>query len=195
MNKYRDGGKIILINGASSAGKSTLAGALQARLEEPFWHYSIDHLRVARVLPTERIRTKEFDWPSLRPAFFEGFHRSLVSFAGAGNNLIVEHIVETEQWMNRLLDLLAPFDVFFIGVHCPLPELLRREAGRDDKNRPEARTDYNTVHNHCEYDLALDSTEPVERLAESALSAWTKRAAPSAFERMIHRRGRESPGR
>jgi chloramphenicol 3-O phosphotransferase len=190
MSEHHPGGKIILINGASSAGKSTLARALQAKLEEPFWHYSIDHLREANVLPMERIVAGEFDWPVMRPVFFEGFHRSLVALAGAGNNLIVEHIVETEQWMNRLLDLLAPFDVFFIGVHCPLPELLRREAGRSDKVRAEAQTDYDVVHTHCLYDLELTSNQPVEQLADLALSTWKNRTLPNAFDQMILRRDR-----
>jgi chloramphenicol 3-O phosphotransferase len=187
MNETQHGGKIILINGASSSGKSTLARALQARLEEPFWHYSIDHLRVAGVLPMERIRAGDFEWTSMRPIFFEGFHHSLAAFAGAGNNLIVEHIVETEAWLNRLLDLLAPFDVFFIGLHCPLPELLRREARRRDKRRDEAAADYEVVHKYCLYDLELTTTRPVEQLVELALSAWMKRTAPSALQQMADR--------
>lgn len=194
MSNHQHGGKIILINGASSAGKSTLARALQTRLEAPFWHYSIDHLRVAGVLPMDRIAAEQFEWSAMRPAFFEGFHRSLAAFAGAGNNLIVEHIVETEAWMNRLLDLLLPLDVFFIGLHCPLPELLRREAGRSDKSRAEAQTDYEVVHTHCLYDLELTSTEPVDRLADLALSAWTRRSAPSAFEQMAARRRQSKDG-
>lgn len=187
-------GNIILINGASSAGKSTLARALQVRLHEPFWHYSIDHLRAAGVLPMDRILAEEFNWASMRSAFFEGFHLSIAAFAAAGNNLIVEHIVETEAWMNRLLDLLFPFDVFFIGLHCPLPELLRREAGRNDKTRAEARADYEIVHNHCQYDLELTSTVPVDQLVELALSAWRERTAPSAFDQMIARRGTMQAG-
>ena len=42
MNVPGTPGKIILLNGASSAGKSSLAQALQQRLEEPFWHWSIE---------------------------------------------------------------------------------------------------------------------------------------------------------
>ena len=38
-----EGGMVILVNGASSAGKSTLCLALREALEMPFWHYSIDH--------------------------------------------------------------------------------------------------------------------------------------------------------
>lgn len=184
MDSGQDTGKIILINGASSAGKSTLSRALQAKLDEPFWHYSIDHLRMADVLPMERIVAGEFDWAAMRPGFFEGFHQSLVAFTGAGNNLIVEHIVETEAWMNRLVELLVPFDVFFIGLHCPLPELLRREGKRDDKSRAEAQADYFAVHNHCQYDLEITSTEPVERLADLVITAWTERTGPSAFDQM-----------
>lgn len=186
MGKRANAGKIILINGPSSVGKSTLARGLQAKIEEPFWHYSFDHLRVAdaNVLPMARIRSKEFDWAVLRPAVFEGFHRSLAAFAGADNNLIVDHIVETRAWMERLVDLLAAFDVFFIGVHCPLPELERREAARGDRRLGEARADFAVVHTHCRYDLELTSTRPVEELVDLSLSAWKERAAPSAFERM-----------
>lgn len=194
MNLRQNAGKIILINGASSAGKSTLALALQATLEEPFWHYSIDHFRVANILPMDRILAKDFDWPAMRPAFFAGFHRSLAAFAGAGNNLIIEHIVETEAWMDRLLDLMAPFDVFFIGLHCPLPELERREAKRTGKRTGEARADFATVHNHCLYDLELDSTEPVAQMVETVLSAWNYRKPPSAFQQMLSHRRQENDG-
>jgi chloramphenicol 3-O phosphotransferase len=190
MDFQQNEAKIILINGASSSGKSTLARALWDKLDEPFLCYSFDHLRAAEVLPMDRIRTKEFDWPVMRSAFFEGYHRSLVAFASAGNNLLVEHIVETEAWMNRLLDLLTPFDVFFIGVHCPLPELERREAGRGDRRIGVARADYAMVHDHKQYDLELSSTEPADRLADLALSAWKNRRPPGAFEQMAYRRGR-----
>src|SRR6185312_5466542 len=67
-------GKIILINGASSSGKSTIARAVQKQLDEPFWHLSIDHLRESGVLPLDRVRAGDFVWKSMRPAFFQGFH-------------------------------------------------------------------------------------------------------------------------
>jgi chloramphenicol 3-O phosphotransferase len=78
-----------------------LCCALQARLDAPFWHYSIDHFR-GGVLPWDRIKRGDFAWPDLRPAFFDGFHRCLPALAGAGNDLIVEHIVETAPWMSDL---------------------------------------------------------------------------------------------
>ena len=181
-------GRIILLNGASSSGKSTLARALQAQLESPFWHWSIDHWLAAGVLPRERIATGEFDWQAMRPAFFDGFHRSLPALAAAGNDLIVEHIVETADAMRRLVELLAPHDVFYVGVRCPLPELERREQARGDRRVGSAREDDASTHGFGEYDVEVDSTSaPTERLAADVLRAWRARRAPGAFARMAAR--------
>jgi len=177
-------GRIILVNGASSAGKTTLCRALQARIDAPFWHWSIDHFRTG-VLPWERVKSGEFAWPSLRPAFFDGFRRCLPALAGAGNNLIVEYIVETREWMSDLLHHLEPHDVFFVGVHCPLDELERRERARGDRRPGEARRDYETAHLHCTYDLEVDGTADVGANADAVLCAWRERRAPSAFRRML----------
>jgi len=177
-------GKIILLNGASSSGKSTLAAALQAELDEPFWHYSIDHLLAAKVLPRARIDAGDFHWKSLRPQFFAGFHATLPALAAAGNNLLVEHIVETADWMSRLLGLLKPHDVFFVGLHCPLEELERRERARGDRRAGEARADFEITHSFCLYDLEIRSTDPTEVNAEKTIAAWKARRSPTAFERM-----------
>jgi chloramphenicol 3-O phosphotransferase len=177
-------GKLIIVNGPSSAGKSTLANAFHDLLDEPFLRISIDHLREGNVLPLRRIRSGEFAWERMRPAFFDGFHRCLPAFASAGNNLLVEHIIETVRWMSDLVDLLASFDVFFVGLHCQLPELERRERARGDRRIGEARTDFETVHRHAVYDFELDSTNPLGQNVETLLSAWRARSRPSAFDKM-----------
>ena len=150
MDTNRELGKIILINGASSSGKSTLARQLQQTLPSPFWHFSFDHLRDSNALPMARVRSGEFDWSAMRPAVFDGFHRCLPVLAEAGNNLIVDHIIENEMWMSDLVKLLTGLDVFFVGVHCPLPELERRERERGNRRVGEARTDYQIVHGFAE---------------------------------------------
>lgn len=177
-------GHAILLNGASSSGKSSIARSVQARIDSPFWHISIDHLRDAGVLPMDRIRSGEFPWTPQREAFFEGFESALPAFLRPGNNLIVEHIVETSAWMQRLVSLLEGFDVFFVGVHCPLAELERREIARGDRRIGDARRDFYSVHNHATYDLELDSTEPPELNADRLIAAWRARTEPSAFSRM-----------
>lgn len=177
-------GSIILVNGASSSGKSTLCATVQSLIAVPFWHWSIDHLIASQTLPSARIKSGEFPWPQLRSSFFDGFHNTLPALARSGNNLLVEHIVENEQWMVRLVSLLEGFDVFFVALHCDLDELERRERARGDRPPGDARRDFDTLHKFGEYDLELTSTDGVEHNAEALISAWEARAQPTAFVRM-----------
>ena len=186
-----DAARIIFVHGASSSGKSTIARGLQARLPLPFWHISIDHLRDAGVLPTARFKSREFDWKAARQPFFDGFHRSLAAYAGAGNNLVVEHILDTPGWLDDLVALLAPFDVFFVGVHCALPELIRREAARGDRPPGSAEQDFRTIHRGLEYDFEVDSELAADENVERVIAAWTARRSPSVFAQL--RAGRERP--
>lgn len=190
MGKPLRRGSIILLNGASSSGKSSLARALQARIDTPFWHISIDHLRDAGVLPTARIRSKEFDWRAMREPFFIGFERSLLAYVEAGNDLIVEHIMESEDWLLRLADTLAGQDLFFVGVHCELVELERRELARGDRPVGDARRDYFRIHSYCLYDCVVDGTQDMQANADAVIAAWKNRTIPSAFDRLRERRDR-----
>lgn len=110
----RGPGRIILLNGASSSGKSSLARALQAAMPEPFLHVSSDQL--VGMLPQRTGDGGPFDWwHQVRPRFFAGFHRCLPALAAAGNDLIVEHIIEFRSWRVELAALLAGLDVFLVA--------------------------------------------------------------------------------
>ena len=177
-------GKIIFLHGASSSGKSTLANAIQARIEEPFWHISIDHLRDSGVLPMARFKSGEFDWKAARKPFFDGFHQSLAAYAAAGNNLIIEHILDTEGWQDDLVRLFRPFDVFFVGVHCPLPLLIEREAARGDRPAGSAERDFHSIHVGRSYDFEVSSAGDPAKNVESVIAAWRVRTGPSVFARL-----------
>lgn len=165
-------GKIIFLNGATSSGKTTIAKLLQSKIGEPFWHISIDHLRESSILPIKRFNSGEFNWHENRENFFRGFHLSLRAYVEGGNNLIVEHIIETKEWKDFLVELFQDIDLFFIGIHCPLEELKRREAERGDRPAGGAQKDFETIHVFNRYDLELDATLPPEQNTELTLSAW-----------------------
>lgn len=165
-------GQIIILHGPSSSGKSTTAAKIQSLAKLPFWHISIDHLRDSGVLPSERIRRKEFLWSDLRKPFFDGFHASLAAYANAGNNLIIEHILDTPDWVAELKSLLAPFDVFFVGLHCDLEELQRREQARGDRPLGSAKQDFHTVHSGRVYDIEINGQGNAEQNARLILDRW-----------------------
>ncbi|NIZ10182.1 chloramphenicol phosphotransferase CPT family protein [Pseudooceanicola sp. HF7] len=174
-------GQIIILHGPSSSGKSTTAKAIQGLVELPFWHISIDHLRDSGVLPTDRIDRQEFLWSDLRKPFFAGFHASLAACAKAGNNLIVEHILDTPDWVPELKNLLAPFDVLFVGLHCELEELKAREFARGDRPFGSAKQDYHTIHAGRVYDIEVNGQANVEENAQAILEFWRSGLRQSEF--------------
>jgi chloramphenicol 3-O phosphotransferase len=167
-------GRVIVLNGTSSAGKTTLAKALREALPEPFCYYASDQLAdggfraISGKVPDAATHDE-------RSRFFDGFHRSIAAFAEAGNDMIVEHIVEEQSWARQLDQLLAPFDTFWIGVHAPVAELERRENARGDRSPGEARYHLRT-HGYCRYDLEVDSCEPRETVVAAIVAAWTSRS-------------------
>ena len=173
-------GKIILINGASSAGKSTLAAAVRDQLPETFLRFSFDLFIDSYALP----KVEKSEWQRIRPAVFAGYHRCWPALAGAGNNLVIDHIIEEQEWRDDLLDLLTGFDVFCVGLHCSLEELERRELARGDRGAGDARRDFESVHKFMIYDLELNSEEALENNVRLLVNAWQKRARPSAFDKM-----------
>ncbi|MES0862456.1 AAA family ATPase [Ruegeria sp. SCPT10] len=172
---------IIVLHGASSSGKSTIARALQKKIELPFWHISIDHLRDSGVLPLDRYRAAEFDWPSDRAAFFDGFHRSVAAYADAGNHLILEHILDTPGWVEQLQSLFRAHDVLFVAVHCPLPVLTERERRRGDRPLGSAERDNATIHIGRRYDLEVTSTDGTDLCVDAILATWRSGERRSEF--------------
>lgn len=126
-------GKIILLNGPSSSGKKTLDPALQNKIDIPFIRFSFDLLLDHKAFPSEQIKTSKFSWKSMRPAVFAGIHQCVPALATAGNNIIFDHIIETKNWLFQLISLVPELDVFFVGLHCSLPELERREVARGNR--------------------------------------------------------------
>ena len=178
-------GKIILINGPSSSGKTTLALALQKQLELPFIRFSFDLFMEHKAFPTEQIHNGTFLWEAMRPSVFRGLHQCVPALATSGNNIIFDHIIETKEWLHQLISLIAELDVFFVGLHCSLPELERREFRRGNRNKGEAYRDFQTVHSITSYDLELDSENLLDDNVALLIRAWKERKRPSALDQML----------
>ncbi|GAA0518112.1 chloramphenicol phosphotransferase CPT family protein [Deinococcus depolymerans] len=173
---------LILVNGASSAGKTTLCRALRDVLPGVFLHFSLDFfLFDTSALPrTPQGRLR--DWPTLRPRVFEGFNRCLPALLDAGNDLVVDYIIETPQMWAQLSGLLRGYDVFLVGLECPVEELERREQARGDRGVGDARRDALTVHTFTRYDLTLPCAAPLEDNVARVVQGWAQREhAPRVF--------------
>lgn len=111
-------GSVILLNGASSAGKSTLARAVQNAAEVPFLRFSLDLFLFGEILPTRR--GGPFTWSLLRPRVFAGYYGCLAALAQAGNGLEADHIFGDEPNVQGLTRGLMGIDLFLVGVYRPM---------------------------------------------------------------------------
>jgi chloramphenicol 3-O phosphotransferase len=168
-------GKIIFINGVSSSGKTALAKELQKHLTENFLHLQLDDY--IKMMPN----------PDNIDAFMTmvgGMNRSIASISDAGNNLIVDNVLIEKSWMDQCLELLSGRYVLFVGLHCPLEELERRERKRDSRRQGFARAQIDNIHKLKVYDIELNTNElSVEQCTEKVLEFYQTRH-PTAFEKM-----------
>ena len=95
-------GRVILLNGASSAGKSTLARNLQLLLKEAAMIFSMDdYLAMSRGKhETALDAVRESGLP-----FIESFHAAIAEAARKGALVIVDHVIgESRRWIQDLLN-------------------------------------------------------------------------------------------
>ncbi|MFJ8194743.1 chloramphenicol phosphotransferase CPT family protein [Streptomyces sp. NPDC096094] len=175
-------GRIIFLNGTSSSGKSSIARELLHILDDGvFFHLAVDTFNAMRTQRT--LDPEELDAALRRTRM--GFHRSIAAMAESGNDVVVDHVF-SERW--RLLDclqVLRPEDVLFVGVHCQLDELARREQARGDRPRGLAEHQFDLVHSHGEYDLECDtSTASPRECAQQIKEFLPLRPTPTAFTRL-----------
>lgn len=150
-------GQIILLNGTSSSGKSSIAEQLLLVLDRPYFHMSVDAISAMRAGK----RTAELNPAEVAGVLARtraGFHRAVAGMAQAGNDIVVDQVL-SERWrLLDCLDVLAGFDVVFVGVRCSVPELERRERARGDRPPGQAVAQLEQVHAHGSYDIECDTT-------------------------------------
>jgi chloramphenicol 3-O phosphotransferase len=177
-------GRVIFLNGTSSSGKSSIAEQLLALLDEPHYYMPVDAFHGMRaggdVAPEDLQRLVD------RTCL--GFHRAVAGMAAGGNNVVMDHVISQHWRLLDCLDLFAPEDVVLVGVHCPLPELERREQARGNRPLGLAARQLARVHAHGLYDVECDTgvSTPLE-CARQILDHLPRRTSPTAFQRLRSR--------
>ncbi|MFD5826574.1 chloramphenicol phosphotransferase CPT family protein [Lentzea sp. NPDC060358] len=175
---------IVLLNGTSSSGKSSIAAELLRVLDTPWFHLAVDAFGAMRSVE----RTLELGGPELADVLRRtraGFHRAVAGMARAGNDVVADHVL-SEPW--RLRDCLTEWeglDVVFVGVHCPVDELERRERARGDRVPGHAAAQLESVHRHGLYDFEVDTGAGGPRECALAITRFLSRPpGPRAFDEL-----------
>jgi chloramphenicol 3-O phosphotransferase len=201
-------GRILVLNGTSSAGKTTLQGALQKALPDPYELAGLD--LTLRSLPPELfVVTDDVDhapvdgWlvpiregvqvalPTPGPRALELLEVMYASFAAradAGENLVVEDAL----WHPRAFALavahFAERDAWLVDVYCPIEVAVERENRRGDRALGGAALFFEPVYRRGIYDVRVDTSllKP-EEAALAIIRALSTGRVPSAFRELRSR--------
>lgn len=181
---------IILINGTSSSGKTSLLKALQKKLQEPYLDMGID--KFIWMLPSryldrplwDEVLGKALHAGPVGLTLFSGMHHAIAAAASRGNNVIADHAFVEKAWVDECASLFAGMNAYLIGLHCPLEVLEQREKDRKDRTLGQAGLQFDVVHKYTKYDLELDTSKlTTEECADNVIERL--KTPPAAF-RQIH---------
>lgn len=168
----------IVLNGTSSAGKTSIARAIQRLSPDPVLHTGIDMF------------TDMFDWQSIVDAQIrrechktavDNFNSSLADIASCPFMVVVDHVFEQKTWLEACRNSLATRPTYFVAVRCPVDILEARELARGDRKIGLARSQIVRVHTHLTYDFEVDtSVATPEKCAGDILSFVTASHGASA---------------
>ena len=172
-------GVVIVLNGPSAAGKSSLQRSIQRLASVPYLSVGIDDL-FNDVFPdehgklgmkTEHDFERDLRWVTIKDnlvylhvgsqgqKIVDGMNKAIVAYAKAGNNVVVDYIMYEQRWMQDLRHELQGCPVYFVGVTVPLDVLQAREQARSTSPVGHAGSHYDTVHAGNVYDLWIDNSQ------------------------------------
>jgi chloramphenicol 3-O phosphotransferase len=174
---------VILLNGVGSAGKTSIARALQDILAGVWLHVPMDAF--IEMLP-KHLQDDPCTFHYLDVAgddgppaiaihtgkagelLLDGMRRAVAAMARVGNDLIVDDVLIGDGLADYEAHL-AGVRLLKVGVLAPLEVLEAREAARDDRMTGLARWQFPRVHMGAHYDLEVESSTASPREAADAL--------------------------
>jgi chloramphenicol 3-O phosphotransferase len=157
-------GTIIILNGTSSSGKTSLLKVLQEKLAEPYLNGGID--KFIWMLPERYLDRPLWDdvlglatkAGTTGHTLFSGMHHAIAALSDTGNNVLADHVLVEPSWVNECTKLFANLPAYLIGLQCPLEVLEAREKARKNRTLGQARAQFGVIHKYCSYDLEVDTS-------------------------------------
>lgn len=160
----REPGRILFLNGGSSAGKTTLACRLQSVLSDPWLLLGIDLM--IWTLPPQLVNHPEglsvsegeISRGEIFGPLYAGYQTAVAALAHSGVNVLLDDVTldgfdDQQQWNDALHGL----DVIWVGVQCAPEIAAEREARRGSRLPGTARHQARSVHEGVRYDFDVDT--------------------------------------
>ena len=177
-------GQIVVLNGPSSAGKSSLARELQSCLPRPFLHVQLDAFRDME--PGGYFQKGQPALTALRlAALCRAMNATSAEYARHCQHVFLDHVLPAQGW-KYLVEDLCSFEVLLVGVRCSLEELEARERRRGNRPLGLAASQAAEVHAKRSYDFEVDtSAAGVSDCARSVREWLAGNPRPAAFSELV----------
>ena len=141
-----DGGRAVIVNGPSSAGKSSFMTALVELAATPWVMF--DEIRFGE------LKFEYLIWRDSAPRLPVGFLVGITALAAAGNQVVMSAGGRPSPYFDPVRSEVPTLSV---GLHCPLDVLVERQSGREDRWGGLAESSAH-VHESWRYDLEFDTS-------------------------------------
>lgn len=149
---------VVVLNGTSSSGKTTLARAFQEVAPAVFLNFSIDNILSA--LPATAIRsiTSGEDISSIGvPELVRAYYACVRQLLDLGHDLVTDHAITARYHAEHLVEAVDSHRVILVGLESPLEVLVEREQARGDRRKGMAAAQLPAIHSWLIYDLTIDT--------------------------------------
>lgn len=196
-------GRVVVLNGGSSAGKTSLSQALQDIMDEIYVLMGIDMFWMSlppAQLDLDRVEPEVYSWqmedhagkPQMKvvpgPILDElmlGRYTAIQSFLDRGFNVIADEVFWQRSWLDECLQRLADYELHFIKVFCSDEEGSRREKARGDRHAGWNRGSSYYTDRDMVYDLVVDTTTKTPPECALAVKSYLDRGMlPTAARTM-----------
>lgn len=157
--------RVIVLNGGSSSGKSSLARALQQVLPQPWLCLGVDDLidaMPARLTGSDGLELGDDGTVEAGPAFTEieeHWMAGIAAIAAHGGRVIVEdNFVSGPAAQHRWTAALSGIETRWVGVRCTAEVAAAREMTRGDRVPGMAAKQADKVHQGISYDVVVDTS-------------------------------------
>jgi chloramphenicol 3-O phosphotransferase len=121
--------KIILLNGPSSSGKSTLARALQDLIKDK----NAEEYAIISIDDFLKMTTNDVIYEDDVFEISSKLCDKSLEMLRLKQGIIIDHVITSERIFKQLIESLKLYDIYLVHVTCPLGELKRREKERKDR--------------------------------------------------------------
>ena len=159
--------QVIILNGGSSSGKTTIATLLQDILPSPWLRLGVDTLidAMPKTLLTADSGIEFGVDGSVRPGpvfrkLESAWMQGVAAMVSAGARIIIDDVfISGVDARNRWRAALADVSILWVGVRCDPAIAAERERERGDRVTGMAKVQAQIVHAGIDYDLEVDTSE------------------------------------